>query len=90
MARFDENDIDRVRSAVDIVDIVGEHIPLRRAGSIYKALCPFHQEKTPSFTVNPTLQIFKCFGCGRGGNVFSFLMGVSPTKMGCVGLPRRT
>jgi len=74
MPRFDQNDIERIRNAVDIVDLIGEHVPLKRAGKVYKALCPFHREKTPSFTVNPELQIYKCFGCGRGGDVFSYLM----------------
>jgi DNA primase len=60
-------------AANDIVDVIGGYFPLRRAGAMFKALCPFHQERTPSFTVNPRLQIFKCFGCGAGGNVISFV-----------------
>ncbi len=68
--------IDQVRDAHDIVEIVSRFTPLKRMGSAYKALCPMqgHDEKTPSFTVNPGRQIYKCFGCGRGGNVFRFLM----------------
>jgi DNA primase len=54
--------------------VVSAHVQLKRSGKTYKALCPFHQEKTPSFTVNPDRQIYKCFGCGEGGNVFRFLM----------------
>src|SRR3990170_789042 len=63
-----------VLSSIDIVDLIGGYLPLTRAGRSLKALCPFHSEKTPSFMVNPDRQIFHCFGCGEGGNVFSFLM----------------
>ncbi len=72
--RFPPETIERVREATDIVAVVSEHVQLKRAGRTWKALCPFHQEKTPSFTVNPDRQIFKCFGCGEGGDVFRFLM----------------
>ena len=72
--RFSQDLIDRVREACDVVAVVSEHVQLRRAGRTWKGLCPFHQEKTPSFTVNPDRQIFKCFGCGEGGDVFRFLM----------------
>jgi len=65
---------EEVRSASDIVQIIGERVPLRRAGRTWKGLCPFHAEKTPSFTVNPERQIWHCFGCNKGGDVFSFLM----------------
>jgi len=65
--------LDQIIAANDIVDVIGGYFPLRRAGAMFKALCPFHQERTPSFTVNPRLQIFKCFGCGAGGNVISFV-----------------
>jgi len=63
----------QIRDAIDIVDLVGSYVTLRRAGSTFKGLCPFHEEKTPSFTVNPARQIFKCFGCGAGGDVFKFV-----------------
>ena len=66
--------IDRVLDKTDIVDIVSTYVPLKRAGQNFKACCPFHKEKTPSFMVSPTKQIFHCFGCGAGGNVISFLM----------------
>lgn len=65
--------INQIRDRVDIADIVGHHVSLTRAGQNLKGLCPFHQEKSPSFTVSPSRQIFHCFGCGAGGNVFSFL-----------------
>ncbi len=65
--------IEQVAAANDIVEVIGSYFPLKRAGSTWKALCPFHQEKSPSFTVNPQRQIFKCFGCGEGGGVFKFV-----------------
>jgi len=65
---------ERVRGATDIVQIIGERVPLRRVGRRFAGLCPFHAEKTPSFSVNPEWQIWHCFGCGKGGDVFSFLM----------------
>lgn len=74
MSLTDRETITRqIRDAIDIVDLVGSSISLRRAGSAFKGLCPFHEEKTPSFTVNPARQIFKCFGCGAGGDVFKFV-----------------
>lgn len=66
--------IDDVRDRADIVEIIGGFVALKQAGTIFKGLCPFHVEKTPSFTVNPERRIFHCFGCGVGGNVFNFLM----------------
>ncbi|MFW6172138.1 MAG: DNA primase [Elusimicrobiota bacterium] len=66
--------IDQIRETTDIVEIVEEYFPLKKTGANYKALCPFHQEKTPSFVVSPGKQIFHCFGCGESGNVFSFIM----------------
>jgi DNA primase len=65
---------ERVRDATDIVQLIGERVALRRAGRSYKGLCPFHTEKTPSFTVTPDRQIWHCFGCSKGGDVFAFLM----------------
>ena len=64
---------ERVRAAADIVQVIGEHVQLRRAGAHFTGLCPFHNEKTPSFSVNPQWQTYKCFGCGESGDVFSFL-----------------
>ena len=72
--RIPENKIDEVRSAADIVEVISGYLSLKRRGRNYTALCPFHSEKTPSFSVSPDRQIFHCFGCGKGGNVFTFLM----------------
>ena len=72
--RYPPEIIDRVREATDLVAVISEHVRLKKAGRAMKGLCPFHQEKTPSFHVNPDRQIFKCFGCGAGGDVFRFLM----------------
>jgi len=66
--------IEQVAGANDIVEVIGSYFPLKRAGASFKALCPFHQEKTPSFTVSPQRQTFHCFGCGAGGSVFRFVM----------------
>lgn len=66
--------IEQIAAANDIVEVIGSYFPLKRAGASFKALCPFHQEKTPSFNVSPQRQSFHCFGCGAGGSVFRFVM----------------
>src|SRR5215510_11525704 len=65
--------LEQIRSASDIVDVIGAVLPLKRAGANFVALCPFHKEKSPSFNVNPHRQIFHCFGCHKGGDVFTFI-----------------
>lgn len=74
MPTIPDQTIEEIRSRTDIVQVIGERVPLKRTGSAWKACCPFHHEKTPSFTVNPSRQTYKCFGCGEGGDVFKFLM----------------
>lgn len=71
--KFSASTLDQVRSANDIVEVVGSYLPLKRAGANFVALCPFHKEKSPSFNVNPGRQIFHCFGCQKGGDVFTFI-----------------
>lgn len=68
------NVIDEIKSRIDIVSFISEYLPLKPAGTSFKALCPFHQEKAPSFFVSPERQIWHCFGCGAGGSIFDFLM----------------
>ena len=68
-----EHLIQQIAAANEIVDVISGYFPLKKAGPAYKAICPFHREKSPSFTVNPARQIFKCFGCGAGGGVFKFV-----------------
>ncbi len=72
--RIPDTKIDEIRSASDIVDVVSAYVSLKKRGKNYTGLCPFHQEKTPSFSVSPDKQMYYCFGCGSGGNVFSFVM----------------
>lgn len=74
MARIPEETLQTIRDRTDLVDLVGRHVALRKAGRSHKGLCPFHHEKTPSFTVNPERGIYHCFGCGASGNAFEFLM----------------
>lgn len=72
--RIAEEKVNQIRQSVDIVEVVGEYVQLKKQGRNYFGLCPFHGENSPSFSVSPEKQIFHCFGCGAGGNVFSFLM----------------
>ena len=74
MPRYSDEIIEEVRQSNDIVDIISQYVHLKRSGRNFFGLCPFHNEKSPSFSVSPDKQIFHCFGCGVGGNVFTFLM----------------
>lgn len=71
---YPEEIIEEIRIRNDIVDVVSEYVRLEKKGKDYFGLCPFHKEKTPSFSVAPAKQIYYCFGCGRGGNVIHFIM----------------
>lgn len=74
--RIQDDKINQIREAVDIVDLIGEYVQLKKQGRNYFGLCPFHGENSPSFSVSPEKQIFHCFGCGAGGNIFTFLMDI--------------
>ena len=74
MGTIPSETIEQIAAANDIIEVIGSYFPLKRAGANFKALCPFHQEKTPSFHVSPQRQTFHCFGCGVGGSVFRFVM----------------
>ena len=69
-----QNTIQQILSRIDILEVVGQFVRLKKRGANYLGLCPFHNEKTPSFTVSPSKEIFKCFGCGKSGNTISFVM----------------
>ena len=79
MPPVSDANIEQVRLASDIVEVIQAYVPLKRTGATFKALCPFHQEKTPSFNVNQQRQFFHCFGCGAGGDVFKFVMAIEKT-----------
>ena len=71
-----QDKIEQIKDANDIVEVLSDYLQVKKSGSNYKAICPFHQEKTPSFMISPAKQIFHCFGCHAGGNVFTFLQKV--------------
>ena len=71
---YSDDVIEEVRMKNDIVDVISGYVRLQRKGSSYFGLCPFHNEKSPSFSVSPSKQMYYCFGCGAGGNVFNFIM----------------
>ena len=68
------NSIEQIKNRIDIIDVIGEYIRLKKRGVNYLGNCPFHNEKSPSFTVSPSKEIYKCFGCGKSGNTITFLM----------------
>lgn len=76
------NDIEEIKSRIDIRDIVGQYVTLKKAGANFKGLCPFHHERTSSFMVNPERQIFKCFGCNKGGDIFTFIQDIEHIEFG--------
>ena len=69
----DRSQIEEIREKVDIVNLIGKYVEIRPAGKNFVGLCPFHNEKTPSFNVNPDIQRYKCFGCGKSGDIFDFI-----------------
>ncbi|WP_343225901.1 CHC2 zinc finger domain-containing protein [Luteolibacter marinus] len=73
MPQISRETTEQVLAATDIVDVIGGYIPVKRAGPSFKALCPFHNEKTPSFSINPQRQFFHCFGCGKSGDAITFV-----------------
>ena len=77
MPLYSENLIEEVRSKSNIADVVSGYVKLQKKGNSYFGLCPFHNEKTPSFSVTPGKEMYYCYGCGAGGDVFSFLMTVT-------------
>ena len=71
---IDRPTVDRILEATNIVDVISEYVSLRKAGTSYKGLCPFHDDRTPSFSVSPAKGVYKCFSCGEAGNAVNFIM----------------
>ena len=82
--RLHPDTIEAIKERVDIVDVISEYVVLKKKGKDYSGLCPFHDEKSPSFSVSPTKQVYYCFGCGQGGNTFKFLMELGKRSFGDV------
>ncbi|HPP13521.1 MAG TPA: CHC2 zinc finger domain-containing protein [bacterium] len=76
------NQVEEVLAKVDLAEIVGEYVSLKKSGRSLKGLCPFHEEKTPSFFVSPEKQVFYCFGCGAGGNAITFVKNIEKVSFG--------
>src|SRR3954470_914545 len=72
--KFSKETLDRIHQSVDIVEVIGDFVSLKKKGHYYSACCPFHNEKTPSFSVTPAKGIYKCFGCGKAGDAIQFVM----------------
>src|SRR5438477_10619690 len=90
MARIKDESVERVKAAMEILPLVEDVVRLRKAGSTYKGLCPFHQERTPSFTVSPARGTFKCFGCGEGGDAITFVEKIENVDfVGAIEVPAR-
>ena len=71
-----DDSVDKIKQKLDVVDVIGGYVSLKKSGRNYKAVCPFHNEKTPSFMVSQELQIYKCFGCGASGDIFNFIQAI--------------